>query len=426
MVSPATDLVLPIEVTQILIALALGMFIGLEREWSQKPAGIRTFALASILGTILTQVDQLICTGPGCLPILTGLGALLVVLLSVLLALNGLWDRDQSMYLTTSVSLFVTYGVGVLVGLNHLLPATVVAVMSSILLVFKRELHGFAWGLSHTELRSAVEFAILAFVVYPLLPGAPVEIPGSGVAVELRVVWLMVVSVAAIGIANYAVVKTYGAGAVAITGFFGGLASSTAVVGAMLEDANRNRVATDYAIAAVLLAIAAMAMRNLVLVVVFTYPRVPLALVAPLAVVILGGVAFGVREAESTADVELDMENPFSLRYALGFGAIFAVVLVIGTVLQQETGALGLLLTTFVSGFVSSAGATTSAVVLFRAGTIDTATVTEAVLLATAASVLVKAGLVATSQNRAFARGVVLRVAALLLGAGLVALVTVV
>jgi len=426
MVSPAADLVLPLAVTQIVISLALGMFIGLEREWSQKPAGIRTFALVSILGTILIQVDQLVCTGPGCLPILTGLGALLVVILSGMLALHGLWDQDRSMYLTTSVSLFVTYGVGVLVGMNHLLPATVVAVMSSILLVFKRELHGFAWGLSHTELRSVVEFAILAFVIYPLLPAVPVEIPGSGVAVEPRVVWLMVVSVAAIGIVNYAVVKSYGAGAVAITGFFGGLASSTAVVGAMLDDAHSNPDATDYAISAVVLAIAAMALRNLVLVVVFTYPRVPLALAAPLGVLILGGLAVGIRRAESGADVELDMENPFSLRYALGFGAIFAAVLVIGTVLQQETGAVGLLVTTFISGFVSSAGATTSAVVLFRSETIDTQTLTQAVLLATAASVLVKAGLVATSQNRAFARGVVLRVGALLLGAGLVAVVTVV
>jgi len=194
----------------------------------------------------------------------------------------------------------------------------------------------------------------------------------------------------------------------------------------MLDDAHSNPDATDYAISAVVLAIAAMALRNLVLVVVFTYPRVPLALAAPLGVLILGGLAVGIRRAESGADVELDMENPFSLRYALGFGAIFAAVLVIGTVLQQETGAVGLLVTTFISGFVSSAGATTSAVVLFRSETIDTQTLTQAVLLATAASVLVKAGLVATSQNRAFARGVVLRVGALLLGAGLVAVVTVV
>jgi uncharacterized membrane protein (DUF4010 family) len=83
--------------------------------------------------------------------------------------------------------------------------------------VFKRELHGFAWGLSREELRSTFEFAILAFVVYPLLPAGTVAF-GSGqyaVEIEPRVVWLMVVFVAGIGILNYVIVT----GSVALTTF---------------------------------------------------------------------------------------------------------------------------------------------------------------------------------------------------------------
>ncbi|MFB6124799.1 MAG: MgtC/SapB family protein [Halanaeroarchaeum sp.] len=421
MVDPLADLALSPPITQLLIALALGMFIGLEREWSQKPAGVRTFALTSVLGTVLTQYDLAHCTQSVCLPVLSALGGLLVVVLAGLLAFRGLSDEDESLYLTTAVSLFVAYGVGLLVGSNRLLPATIVAVMSSILLVFKRELHGFAWGLSHTELRSAVEFALLAFVVYPLLPRAPVSL-WRGLAIEPRVVWLLVVSVAAIGIANYAIVKTSGARGVAITGFFGGLASSTAVVGAMLESASENRESTASSVAAVVLAIAAMALRNLVLVLAFTYPRVSLGVAAPLGVIVLGGVALGVRHAGEATAVPLDMGSPFSLRYALGFGAIFGAVTVAGSLLQQEAGAAGLLATTFLSGFVSSAGATTSVVVLFRSGAIDPTTLTHAVLLATTASVVVKTALVTTSANRAFARGVVTRIGALLVAAAAVAL----
>ena len=34
------------------LALAVGLLIGLEREWSQKDAGVRTFAITALLGTL--------------------------------------------------------------------------------------------------------------------------------------------------------------------------------------------------------------------------------------------------------------------------------------------------------------------------------------------------------------------------------------
>ncbi len=421
MVDPFADLALTRSVAHIAIAMALGMFLGLEREWSQKPAGIRTFALVSVLGSILTLIDLSMCTQTICVPVSTGLGGLLVVVLAAVLVVSGLRDRDESLHLTTAVSLFVAYGVGILVALDQILAATVAAVTSSLLLVLKRELHGFAWGLSRTELRSAAEFAILAFVIYPILPSEPVTITELEIAVEPRVVWSMVVFVAGIGIVNYMVARTYGPRAMAITGFFGGLASSTAVVGSMLNHVGDDAESASYATGAVLLAIAAMALRNLILAAAFTEPGVLLTLAAPLGVIVVGGVAFGIRHSESTGQVELELESPFSLKYALAFGAMFAFVTVAGTITQDLAGSAGLLTTTFASGFVSSAGATTSVVVLFRSGTIDPAVLTLGVLLATAASVLVKVGLVATSSNRLFARNVTVRAGILLGAAGLVA-----
>ncbi|MFB6187019.1 MAG: MgtC/SapB family protein, partial [Halobacteriaceae archaeon] len=50
------------EVVRIALAVALGLFLGLEREWSQKEAGIRTFALISVLGTIFTLYDGVQCS----------------------------------------------------------------------------------------------------------------------------------------------------------------------------------------------------------------------------------------------------------------------------------------------------------------------------------------------------------------------------
>ncbi len=157
-------------VLRISLAAALGMFLGLEREWSHKSAGIRTFALFSLLGAVFTIVGS---------ETLLVLGGVLVIVHGVLLAVEGLLTgKEESLALTTSVSLLVSYGIGVLVANDYILEGVVVTVFSSLLLVLKRELHGFAWGLSRAELRSATEFAILAFVVFPLLPREPVPLPG--------------------------------------------------------------------------------------------------------------------------------------------------------------------------------------------------------------------------------------------------------
>jgi uncharacterized membrane protein (DUF4010 family) len=416
------------QVVRIAVAVALGLFLGLEREWSQKAAGIRTFALVSVLGTIFTMVDTERCAeaAGACSPFLSGMGALFVIVLAGVLMLSGMREEDGSLHLTTAVSMLVAYGIGVLVALDAVLPATVVAVTSSILLVFKRELHGFAWGLSREELRSTTEFAILAFVVYPILPAGSVT-AGSGawaVEIEPRVVWSMVVFVAAIGIVNYVVVQAYGGRGIAVTGFFGGLASSTAVVGTMLDHVDEHSDATRYAVAGVLLANAAMALRNLLIVVVFTLSAgVLLEGTVPLLAIVVGSVLVAGLTADWSQEVDMDLESPFSMRNALGFGVMFLVVVVAGGLAETQFGSTGLFVTAVVSGLVSSAGATTSAVVLYRAGAISSDSATIAVLLATASSIGVKVALSTTSPNRRFSSRVAGYSAGLLAAGGAVALV---
>ncbi|GGL53131.1 MgtC/SapB family protein [Halocalculus aciditolerans] len=415
------------QVVRIAIAAALGLFLGLEREWSQKAAGIRTFALVSTLGAVFTLYDTATCAPSRvvCLPALTVAGAVFTTVLAAALMFSGLTRESQGLHLTTAVTILVAYGVGVLVGLGDVLPATVVAITSSVLLAFKRELHGFAWGLSRKELRSTIEFAILAFVVYPLLPAGTVDLlPGpASLAVEPRVVWLMVVSVAGIGIANYVVVQTYGGRGIAVTGFFGGLASSTAVVGSLIDHVGQREDATPYATAGILLANAAMALRNLVIALAFTVPIAALSgVVLPLLAVVAGSVAVAGLSADWRERVDIDLDSPFSMRNALGFGAMFLAVVVVGGLAQSTFGDVGFYATALLSGLVSSAGAATSAVVLYRSGELSANAATFAILLATASSIAVKAVLAATASNRAFARRTVTwTVATLLLGAAVAA-----
>ena len=396
-------------IARIALAGALGLFLGLEREWSDKPAGIRTYSLITLLGAVFTVLDH---------EELLAIGGLLVIVQGTVLAIQGLRDEDLGLSLTTSVSMLVAYGVGALTAAGYVIEGVTVAVLSSLLLVLKRELHTFAGGLSREELRSTTEFAILAFVIYPLLPTGDVTI-GSGplaVAIEPRIVWLMVVAVAAIGIVNYAIVRTYGSRGIAVTGFFGGLASSTAVVGTMLDSVRQRPGAVSYAVAAVLLADAAMALRNLAIVLAFTLPDVLVAAIVPLAIVVVGSVAVAAVSADWNQAIEMDLDSPFSLRNALAFGAMFAVVVLAGGVAQAQFGEVGFYVTAVLSGLVSSAGATASTVSLYRTGSLAHETAVIAVLLATGSSIGVKAALTAAGPSRRFATRVALWSAGLLAG----------
>ena len=399
---------------RILLAGALGLFLGLEREWSQRSAGIRTFSLIALLGAVFAVLEK-----EGLLVV----GAVLVVLLGVTLALRGLVHDDEGLSLTTAVSMLVAYGAGVLVGEGFLIEGVTVAILSSLLLVLKRELHDFAWGLSHEELRSAIEFGVLAFVVYPILPTGPVSVPGIAGEVEPRLVWLLVVTVAGIGIVNYAIVKSYDGRGIAVTGFFGGLASSTAVVGTMLDHVRQNPNATSYAVAGVLLADAAMAVRNLAIVLAFTFPDPQIVmLVLPLGVVVVGSIGVAVATADWRESIEIDLDSPFSLRNALTFGALFAVVLAGSAIATTYFGGRGLLVASALSGLVSSGSATTSAVVLYSGGAVSAKTTVLAVTVASLSSILVKAALTATSPARSFSYRVALWSGGLVAGTGLVAL----
>ncbi|MEA5408093.1 MgtC/SapB family protein [Haloarculaceae archaeon H-GB2-1] len=153
-------------VTRLVFAAALGMLLGTEREWSQKPAGTRTFTIITTLAAVMVVAEE---------PALLLLGGALVVIQGSVFAFRGLITGDESYLLTTSVSMILAYGVGVLVGKGYFLEGVIIAVITTFLLVLRRELHGFARKLSKDEIRSAIEFAILAFVIYPLLPNQPLD-----------------------------------------------------------------------------------------------------------------------------------------------------------------------------------------------------------------------------------------------------------
>jgi uncharacterized membrane protein (DUF4010 family) len=371
-------------VAKLALATALGMFLGLEREWSQKSAGIRTFALVSLAATVFSLVDE-----PGLLVV----GGVLVVASAVLLAVRSFVEPDvDGLSLTTSASMLVAYGVGVLVAEGLFIESVTVAVLSSLLLVLKRELHAFAWGLSRQEVRSAVEFTILAFVVFPLLPAETID-PWD--AVQPRLVWSLVVAVSAIGFVNYVLVKRYQGRGYAVTGFFGGLVNSTAVVAEMAKRAKGRADLGEIAVGSILLANAAMAFRNAAVVAVFV-PEAALVVGAPLGAITVAGIGVAVWRSDWRTAMEAELTSPFSLGNALTFGALFIIVLLASAVAEEAFGAGGFVATSFLAGLVSSGTSTTTAVSLLGTGQIGVDTAVAGVVAGTAASIVIKTAFAAS------------------------------
>ena len=391
-------------VTKLGLSAALGLFLGLEREWSQKSAGIRTFSLITLSATVFAILDR---------PLLLALGGFLVVALGLMMAARGLVDDDRGLSLTTSVSMLVAYGVGVLVATGQTLEAVLVAVLSSMLLVLKRELHEFALALSEQEVKSAVEFAVIAFVVFPLLPD---EAMGPWNAINPREVWILVVAVSAIGFVNYVIMRKLGRRGIALTGFFGGLVNSTAVIGEIATRARSHGGMGKLAVGAILLADAAMALRNTIIVAMFA-PHLVVLVGPPLLAVSATGIALAYRYNDPDVEFDPQFDSPFSLKSALKFGGLFLGVLLVSTAAKQMYGASGFVITSFVGGMVSSGSTTTTAVVLASSGQLEPSVAAAGVIAGSVASILVKIGL-AISIDRSLVRSVA-TASSLLIAAGL-------
>jgi uncharacterized membrane protein (DUF4010 family) len=388
------------------ISAALGMFIGLEREWAHKEAGIRTFALFCLVGMISTVIYP---------PYGTIACAIFAIAFTITMSVHGLTQRKDP-NLTTSAALFATFFVGVLIGMNQIIPGVIIAIVITALLSIKTELQSIVVELTAQEVHAAVEFGILAFVIYPILPDHPVDPWGI---INPRTIWLMVVLISGIGFVNYIIMKKYGSKGAAYTGFFGGLANSTAVVAEFIDRIKAEPGLTMVAVAAVILSDVAMCVRNLALCL-FLEPSLLPKLILPFGIMIIIGGLFAYRFIVAKENpVTIKIRSPFSIRNALTFGTIFLLMVILSAAAVFELGAAGFLISSLLSGLVSSASATASAIALLQAGTLDSRTAALGIIIASMASIVAKFPLAYVSKNRQFFINVILG-AGMMMAAGIV------
>jgi uncharacterized membrane protein (DUF4010 family) len=402
----------PFEVaTKIAIALAIGLLVGLERQWSQKDVGVRTFSITALLG---------------CLSVLVSMQLAAICLAGVVILVAFLNGRsllvDRSLEMTTSVALIVTFILGGLAGQGHLFTPTTSAILMTMLLAWKTELQRFAGDLKLTEIRGAVLLGLIGFVIYPLLPNRFID---SWHLLNPRQSWLIVIIVAGLGFANYVLLRIFSNRGLYYTAILGGLVNSTATAAELASTvASGQSDANNTIVALVLLTSVAMFVRNLVILAIFAPASLSIA-TWPLLAMTVGAVIFAWKERERGEEraKSLSLDSPVSLRRVLNLGGLFVIMEIVGTIGARYFGKFGFLALSLLGGMVSSASTTAAAATMAIHGKLSPDVAGVATVFASIASALVNLPLVQRqSHNKGLTRTLA-AISLLLVATGLIVLV---
>jgi len=397
-----------------LTSLALGLMMGLERERrAGTNAGLRTFGLVGIAGT----ATALLAAQAG-MPWLLPAAALGLVLMMIA-ADQHRADPDGKPDTTTTVALLLCFLFGAMLWHGHLQLTVTLALGATALLYFKAELHDVTQRLTRQDIVSFLQFALITFVVLPVLPDQ-----GYGPYGQLNPykIWLMVVLTAGMSLAGYAALRLAPQSrAVPLLGLLGGLVSSTATTLVFSRQVRQDAKNANNALAIVTIANLVVLLRVGVLAGILA-PRVLPVLAPILALGLATGVAWPLRSwlrlSSSRAPVP-DFGNPTDLRHALAFGLIFAVVLVVSAAFHAHSGTMGVYAIAAISGLGDMDAIAISTFHLFTGGQLTAAEVARAVAIALGANMSFKALLVWVIAGRALAWRTALNY--LGTGAGLVA-----
>jgi uncharacterized membrane protein (DUF4010 family) len=334
---------------KILLALALGALIGIERERrkirEEVFAGVRTFMLTCLFGLLTGYLSQLFSS---CLPIYIGLATVC----SIAIVSYGLKSaKTRRVGLTTRTAFILAFIIGVIVFYEDYpyLISISLGVITTLLLLSKESLHKFARGLKKNEIRDAILFAIIAFIILPLLPNKPLD-PFS--AINPYVVWLVVVAILGISFFAYVAIKALGSHGLVLTGLFGGFSSSTQLALVVANDVKRHKRLLYSSAFAVVIASSLMFFRQIIISLFFNVSLVqaiiPFSLVGGLGI----SLSYLLWKKSKKEKASISLSSPLALKPAFGFLAYLVFILLLTGFVRKYFAPEAIYLVAFLNGLV--------------------------------------------------------------------------
>jgi uncharacterized membrane protein (DUF4010 family) len=334
-------------ILQLLLAVALGFFLGLAfeefhaRSNERRPGGIRTFPLLALVGALLFQLDP-----AHFIPFSVGLLALGAWL--TCFYWQHLRETDAEGFPNVGLMVPTCNVLAYLLGPVALTEppwAAVGATVAGVLFLTSRAgLHDLARRIELSEIVNAGRFLLLTGFALPLLPNTPVT---ELTSVTPRQVWLAMVAVCSVSYASYLLQRYVApASGTLLAALLGGVYSSTATTVVLARRVRTNSLGVQEAQTGIILATSVMYPRLLIVVWLFNHP-----LALALAPILLGLSALGFllagawhwvgRERQKAVAPIAPPANPLGLGTAATFALLFVAVSIASYWAEQQFGTAG-------------------------------------------------------------------------------------
>lgn len=396
---------------EVAVAIVLGMLVGLEREmffWNKpegKSLGTRTFAIISLVGFLAAKLNHL---NAFIIPVtfaVIGLFLLGSYAATVWGTSNG---EHQSRGMTTEFAAVASYFMGFSIVAFSISQAIFMTVLLIAVLSLKEKIRSVRSQVGERDVKATVLFMLMTFVILPVLPKYPLDPYGI---LNPHRLWLLVVLISGISFLGYIAVRILGTSrGMLLTGFFGGLVSSTAVTIAMSKRSKEIAGIDGNLASAIILASSTMFAR-VVLIAAFIYPPLVADLVAPYVAATLAGYGYIYMQykktnGSGTPSDAFALTNPLEFMSALKIGLLIGIVFGIMHVVQKYAGTSGIYLASMLSGLTDVDAIVVSLGQMGSDGKVLTLTATIGIILATCANTVSKFAIALYSGTRSLAKQV--------------------
>ena len=335
--------------TSLLISSILGFMIGLQREIqtfyekSEEFGGARTFAIIAIIGYIaayLSEYNRYI------FPFLL-LGLIFFLTFVHIKSLKITKDIGT----TTEFAAIATFLIGSIVYFLDKKSAIFASILLLFILEIKSKIKEVEGKITRKDVTSAVLFALMSFVILPILPKKPIDPFGI---FNLYRIWLMVVLISGISFFGYVAVKTIGTKkGLLLSGFFGGLVSSTALAISFAKKSLLNKELIPFLAVAIGIASSTMFFRVLVEVGVVDSRLFEKIFIPFFAATVFGYIYLFILYQNSKIKISqsvTEFKNPLELKEAIKIGIIFGIVYGAISIVNRYFGDTGVYIVSVLSG----------------------------------------------------------------------------
>lgn len=379
------------------ISIGLGLLIGLQREHvDKKIAGIRTFTLISIFGTIsgfLAREFESVW--------IVGLNGLCLAIMIALVNILKTKEENPSFGQTTEVAMLLVFSLGAYLVFGSKLLIVGVGTVTAILLHFKDTIENFVDTLDGKDMKAIMQFAAISLIILPILPD---QTFGPYDVLNAREIWLMVVLIVGIGLVGYFLFQWLSKEAGTITnGILGGLISSTATT-FTFAGLTKNAPKTGRLAAFVIVTASAIAFVRVLVEVAVVAPnhlwQIAPPMIGMFVFMIIICVILYLYNNEETEEEIPSPDNPAQLKGALIFGFLYAVVLLAVAASKDYFGEGGLYIVSIISGLTDMDAITLSLSKMVASQNIEADQGWRLILLAGLSNLVFKGGVVFTVGNK--------------------------